>query len=196
MPDDRFAVLLVCHANVCRSPMAERLARYTLGMRLGAHAEGFDVTSAGTHAEPGMPMHLHAMRVLEELGADHALFRSRPVGTDLVAGADLILTATRGQRAACVTLHPVAVRRTFTLLQFGRLAAAMRPRSLAGLWPPQARLRGLVEELAVVRGELQVGPQDDDDLADPVTRPVEDFRHSAQQILRVVNLMTELIRPI
>src|SRR6266516_3236405 len=69
-------------------------------------------------------------------GADPDGFRARAVSADLVAGADLVLTATREHRAAVVRLHPPAHRYTFTVREFGRLAAAIpageRP---AGLGP-------------------------------------------------------------
>ena len=196
MTDERFAILVVCHANICRSPMAERLARKAIADRLGAYAAAVEVSSAGIHARPGRPMHLNTMRVLREYGADDTSFRSRQTTGDLIARADLILTANRRQRAGCVTVDPVAVRRTFTLLQFGRLAAAMSRDRLAGILPPQARLRALVNELHIVRGGLPVAPLQNDDLADPVNEPIESFRRCAKEIHQVVDVMMDLIAPI
>src|SRR5689334_20606506 len=126
---DPARVLVVCHANLCRSPIIERLARQALAKRLGDPVGGdqpsaWEVTSAGTHAVPGRDMHPYADEALRECGADVTDFATRRLTADLVTRADLILTAARPQRAACVTLVPSAVPRTFTLREFAHLAAA------------------------------------------------------------------------
>ena len=41
-------VLFVCHANLCRSPMAERLLRLALDTRPGLAGAGLTAASAGT----------------------------------------------------------------------------------------------------------------------------------------------------
>src|SRR5262245_43206804 len=127
---DRFAVLAVCHANLCRSPLIERLLRRALEDRLGDGAVGFELASAGTDARAGLPMHPLAATVLREWGADDSEFHSTPLDPDVLASADLILTATREQRARCVSLAPATVRRVFTLRQFARLAGAVDASSL------------------------------------------------------------------
>jgi protein-tyrosine phosphatase len=196
MTDQRFEILIVCHANICRSPMAERLVRSAFTERMGEHAGGFRVASAGTHAWSNAAIHPFAAEVLREHGADATGFLSRRVTEPLVRQAGLVLTATRRQRSECVALDPSAVRRTFTLLQFGRYAAALRPGDLAAIWPPQARLRTVIEAVSVVRGQLPVPPADEDDLPDPVESPVEVFRRCAAEIGTVVDIMTGLIAPI
>jgi protein-tyrosine phosphatase len=162
-------LLFVCHANLCRSPMAERLAH-----QLGAGR--VHVASAGTHARPGMAMHTLAESTLRELGVDPTGFTSRRIDEAMVAGADLVLTAERHQRSLCVDLVPAAVRRTFTIRQFGRLAAAALA---AGLdTGPDSLLR----TIAVVRGELAPVPAVEDDLADPVLGTRADFLACARQL--------------
>src|SRR5438067_728269 len=52
---ERFRLLYVCHANECRSPMAERLTQRMFADRFGAAASELQVISAGTHARPGRP---------------------------------------------------------------------------------------------------------------------------------------------
>ncbi|HKT02033.1 MAG TPA: low molecular weight phosphatase family protein [Rugosimonospora sp.] len=170
MPGDRFAILFVCHANICRSPMAERLARRTLGA---------DVSSAGTHAWHGAEMHEYTRQILAERGAGTTPHASRPLVPELLAAADLVLTMSRNQRAAAVTLLPAAARRTFTLRQFGRLAAATGPGG--------GDLRGLLDRVRGVR-EQPVGPEHDE-LVDPVSGPVEGFRACADEIQRVLDVI-------
>jgi protein-tyrosine-phosphatase len=104
-------ILLVCTGNTCRSPMAAAL----LAARLGDRCR---VQSAGTAALPGEPASEFAVRVMAERGLDLSGHRSRPLVPELVAGADLVLTMTRGHRQAVVHLCPAAADRTFTLREF------------------------------------------------------------------------------
>lgn len=196
MSGERFEVLFVCHANLCRSPMAERLARQAIAERLGEDAAGFHVISAGTHAWTNQPMHPLAAEVLREHAVDETGFLSRRLTEGLVRRADLVLTAARRQRSECVAFDPSAVRRTFTLPQFGRYAAALRPYSLTAVWPPQGRLRLMIEEVSVIRGDLPVSPAEEEDLADPVQSPIEAFRRCAAEIQSTVDIMIGLIAPI
>src|SRR4051794_7313916 len=86
-----FEVLFVCHANLCRSPLAERLARHALDRAFGVAAGAVGVSSAGTHAYAGTPMHRDSAAVLaeREIGGDD--FCSRTVNGSLLGAADLVL---------------------------------------------------------------------------------------------------------
>jgi hypothetical protein len=66
---------------------------------------------------------------------------------------------------------------------------------LLSVWPPEARLRALIERLAVVRGEVRVATGDADDLADPVNEPVDRFRRCARELAWMTDLMIERIAP-
>lgn len=156
----------------------------------------FSVVSAGTHAWTGRPMHPLAAEVLSEYGIGEDGFRSRRLTEGLVRKADLILTASREQRSACVAFDPTAVRRAFTIPQFGRYAAGLSPYALTAVWPPQERVRALIEQISIVRGELPVVPPEEDDLPDPVRLPIEAFRRCAAEIQAVVDTMVGLIAPI
>lgn len=184
------ALLFVCQANMCRSPMAERLTRLALAGRTAP----ITVTSAGTHAEPGAPMHPGAVRALIEVGADVTGFGSRSLSAALLSDADLVLTATRAQRAHCVTLVPAALGRTFTIRQLGRLAATVAPDRLAGV-EPGARVAALLAEVARVRGAVQPVPADHDDLADPVYGGAADMRGCLRQIQLSLAPVLALIAP-
>lgn len=191
-------LLFVCHANICRSPMAERLARLALS---GAAANPLTTISAGTHARPGDEMHPGTAAVLEELGADAAGFASRPVTADLVTSAALVLTATREQRAYCVRLAPVALRRTFTIRQFGRLTGALSAGSglseqdRPGRDADERTVAALLRRLPTARGGLQPVEPDEDDLADPVNGSPEDIRACAHQIQLSLRPALALIAP-
>ncbi|WBB99657.1 MULTISPECIES: low molecular weight phosphatase family protein [unclassified Solwaraspora] len=193
MTTDRFTILFVCRANICRSPLAERLTRYAVQTRLGTDSDGVVVDSAGTEALTGQPMHPHTEQVLRERQADPDGFVSRQVDAAMLTGADLVLTASRRHRAYCVALAPAALTRTFTVRQFGRLAQAAALPSAAS--PPGAagRARSLVAAAAAARSRVQPVSAEQDDLADPVLRPVEDFRGCASQIDQTVDILLDII---
>ncbi|MER5608499.1 low molecular weight phosphatase family protein [Micromonospora tulbaghiae] len=178
-------VLFVCHANMCRSPMAEFIARRMLaGLPLA-------VASAGTDAIDGAAMHPYAVEVTATTGADPAAFRTRRLRPEHLTGAALVLTATRRQRSACTALAPAALTRTFTLRQFARLAAEARPAEAeADAGTP---LRAAVSAAVRARGRLQPAAPDADDLRDPIGGSPADFRRCAEEIERSIRPVLALI---
>ncbi len=80
-------LLFVCTANICRSPMAEELAR------LYADDRGWmvEARSAGTHAREGDAAAPNSQKAIREVGGDLSAHRSQPVTAELVAWADRIL---------------------------------------------------------------------------------------------------------
>ena len=106
MSSQRFAILAVCTANICRSPIMEVLLRARLD------DEEFEVASAGTQGWDRQPMDGMAAMELMRLGHSNTNFRSHAIDTYLVDSADLILTATRSHRSAVLEITPAALRRT------------------------------------------------------------------------------------
>ncbi|MEU9508889.1 low molecular weight phosphatase family protein [Micromonospora sp. NPDC048170] len=176
-------VLFVCHANLCRSPMAEYIARRLLAGR------AVTVASAGTDAVDDLSMHPHAAKLAVEAGGDPTGFRSRRLRREHLVGATLVLTATRRQRSVCNALAPAVLHRTFTLRQFGRLASAAEPTQE----PVGGLLRAAVEAAARARGRLQPAPGDADDLRDPIGGKSADFRRCAEEIERSMRPLAVLI---
>lgn len=181
----RFHVLYVCHANVCRSPMAHRMLEWSLADRWGPGArERWQVSSAGVRHVQQQDMDPKARRVLEEMGVPSTLVVPTLLTPELVQSADLVLTAERVQRAAVAALVPTAVHRTFTMRQFARLAGAVHENDLSWRHPHE-----LMESALRVRGELQPGDPALDDIADPIGRPLRDFRLCSTTIKDTVDAM-------
>jgi protein-tyrosine phosphatase len=184
-------MLFVCHANLCRSPLAERLARRAFDDAFGPAAAGIGTASAGIRAFDGSPMHQGSATVLGECGVDPAGFVSRTVSSVLLRQADLVLTATREQRSACLMMEPAAVRRAFTLRQFARFAGAVAP-IRSGSVPE--RMRSLVADVNASRHLVPGAVGDADDLPDPVDQPIEAFRACAEDVWQslrtIVGVMT------
>lgn len=84
-----FHVIFVCWGNICRSPMAERVAR-ALAKQRGL--DGVRFTSAGVSSEEaGNPIDARARRVLTAYGYDSAGHRAQRITAADIAGADLVI---------------------------------------------------------------------------------------------------------
>ncbi|PZT94745.1 MAG: protein tyrosine phosphatase [Gordonia sp. (in: high G+C Gram-positive bacteria)] len=104
-------VLFVCTGNICRSPVAQRiLERYAADRDIGVY-----VSSAGTRAMNGAPMHPESVRVLAERGIVAGEFKSRLLTPAIASDFDLILGMTREHRAAARQLSPARWRRMYAL---------------------------------------------------------------------------------
>src|SRR4051812_5158223 len=182
---ERFGVLAVCTANICRSPAFEVLLRAALGP--GADV---DVSSAGLDPRVGSPVWT---AMAEELDAPTGGFAARQVTAELVRGADLVLTMTREQRAAVVDRFPSAVRRTFTVGEFAALTALAVDRGLAVGDSPGSRLRAVTVQIPPLRGSHVAGP--DDDIADPFGREPADYRRAAERIRAAVGTLVGALDP-
>lgn len=138
-PQDQ-ALLVVCTANVCRSPLAERVLRARLADQgwLGTVA----VASAGTRAAEGQPMCAVSATLIAPGEAPPAGHSARQATAELVRDAGLVLVMEREQRGDIARLAPGSQAKVFTLREIGPLAeeAALRleqgterPRDLAAL---------------------------------------------------------------
>jgi len=173
-PEAPFRVLHVCTGNICRSPMAEHLMRRMLDDACPDQSNRFLIESAGTWGHAGSPMESHALTTLAGHGVDGAAFRARELAAEHVAGADLVLGATREHRAAAVVLYPRAAARTFTLREFARLTAGLDAQALpAG--DAVERARALVRAAAGRRGFVPPERPSDDALDDPYLAPASTF---------------------
>lgn len=117
-------ILVVCAANVCRSPLGELLLRSEL-QALG----GVRVESAGTRVRGEVPIcdEVAAHRSGTDWQAGVRDHCARPVTAQLLASAALVLAADSEVRADVVTLNPVMRKRTFTLREAAHLGAEFAP---------------------------------------------------------------------
>lgn len=180
-PTARAEILFVCTGNICRSPMAERLAAAILDRSLGPAAARIRLCSAGTQALEGYPIHPLAARVIRARGANPASFRARALAVTHLLSADLILSADRAHRAAVATLDPTVLGRCFTLREFSRLADTVHAAGLGS--DPVDRLRSLVVRVAGRRGRVPPPSSAlDDDIDDPFGRSVADYEECGDLI--------------
>lgn len=108
------AVLFVCTANLCRSPMAEALFRSIL-KQTQVDLRAWKIGSAGTWAAPGKPAMTYSQVIMKELGLDISRHRSRTVSAELLNVADLILTMESSHKEAIQIEFPSLSSKVFML---------------------------------------------------------------------------------
>lgn len=174
-------ILVVCTANVCRSPVVQRL----LQQRLDEAGRPAVVTSAGTHGGQLDPHH-DTVRAAAIRGVSLDGHRSRLLTGELIRhdGADLVITMTREHLRAVIGVEPGAWPRTFTLKELTR----------RGLSAPLGAV-GLREWLAAAgegrRAADLMRPSVDDDIGDPYGGP---YPEHLAMVDEVDDLVTRLVR--
>ncbi len=114
-------LLIVCRANLFRSPLAAACLRRVLQER--ASGESWRVESAGTWTRTGWPAHPLAQKAARRLGLSLAGHRSKPIDREQLRRADLILVMEASQREALEVEFPEVEGKVFLLTE-------------AAGWPP------------------------------------------------------------
>ncbi len=169
-------VLVVCTANVCRSPMAAGL----LASHLRAAGHSVIVTSAGTQSVR-LGVDRVAVDELRERGIDISGHQPRAFdGAMLEAeGADLIITMTRAHLRVVATTAQTAWPRTFTFRELVRRASAVAATASWSSWLTALNADRSSKDL--------IGDSDRDDIADP-------YGAGAAAIHRTVTELEQLTR--
>jgi protein-tyrosine phosphatase len=168
-------VLFVCTGNICRSPIAERLAT-AYGARL--QIPDFRASSAGTRAVISHPIHPDAALVLEKLGGEVSNFAARQLTSRIASDADLVLTMTRAHRDTVLELAPRQLHRTFTLTEAARLVSECNAQNVA--------------DLAALRPQLAA--RELSDISDPLGQSTEFFATVGSRIADLLPPILELFR--
>ena len=168
---DRFRILFVCTANICRSPMAEALTRHALS----AYGPQVIVESAGVVGHHDSPIAPGSSAALTVLGIAHEGHRGRMLTPEIVDAADLVLTMEAAHRDMIITHQPAAAARTFTLREFARLVDGEPARPDENV---ADRARALVGAAADRRGQRP----GTDDVPDPYGGPDQGYHDCATLI--------------
>lgn len=107
-------IVFVCTGNICRSPMAEYLARHQLG-----DDTAWDIRSAGVATGAGMPASQQGVIVMDELGISTREHASQPLSRELVDDAALIVCMSQSHVNAIAGQFPDASGRVYLLKSFG-----------------------------------------------------------------------------
>lgn len=167
---DRFHILFVCTANICRSAYAEFHSRSV--------APGVRFSSAGTHALVGSPMDPVMARLLPE-AVDPSDHRGRQLTRQVAEEADLIIALSAEHRRYILDEWPRLAKRTFLVGHAARELAAA-PSDL-----PAAEIAGYLARHRTARAE--------DSVNDPYGLGADVARASAAEINRHLDPLLNLL---
>lgn len=188
---ETFRILTVCTGNICRSPIGELLLQSGLDE---LHYGKFAVRSAGTQALVGQPMQPMSAEIVRRHGGLADSFTARQLTQDMVREADLILAMATEHRSKILQLDPSALRRTFTVREFGRMLEQMiwdepligPSDDIIGIW------RGLPVAAASVRHKTLAENSLDNDVVDPYRRSSADYREMEDQLVPALKSILSL----
>ncbi len=102
------SILVVCTANICRSPIAEALLKARV-----PRGENWRIESAGTWAMDGQRVSTNSQLVLQQRGLDASGHRSRSVTRQMIEQFNLILVMEPGHKEALQFEFPQAAGKIF-----------------------------------------------------------------------------------
>ncbi len=92
------SIVIVCTANICRSPMAAGLLAHALAGQEGPLRQ-LPVVSAGVVARAGEPVSENSVVALRKVGIDISGHRARPLTQQMLDEAFAVLCMTEGHRS-------------------------------------------------------------------------------------------------
>jgi protein-tyrosine phosphatase len=174
-------ILLLCTANVCRSPMAQAL----LARELAARGIAALVCSAGMLGGGASPPG-EVVTAMAGRGLDIRAHESRQVTVADLVRADLILGMAREHVRHAVVVHPDAWPRAFTIREL------VRRGDLAGpLLPGETLARWLARAHEGRSGLALLGDSPQDDVADPIGGPRSAYERTAAELEQLVGRLAD-----
>jgi len=181
-PPPQPSILVLCTANICRSPMAAPL----LARQLAALGEPVPVHSAGT-LRHGDPPHPEVISVMAAYGIETASHRSYVASAEDLVRAALVLAMSRENLRYAVTTAPAAWPRAFTLKELIRRGEQIGPRS------PGEPFSGWLSRAHAGRQRISLlGDSPEDDMTDPAGGPLRAYAETAHLLERLVTRLAEL----
>ncbi|WP_347756887.1 hypothetical protein [Agrococcus sp. ProA11] len=193
-------ILVVCTANVCRSPMAEFALRRGFGQRAGL--DGVAVASAGVRVAEERSACAEVIAFRDEpawaqMGSKH---RARALEPSMIRAAALVVTATREQRSSVVAAAPEMRGVVFTLREalwlgndYERGDSTPAPRAVAAFREHIHGMRGLRPLPTQARRRFWRAGPDPLDIPDGHGGGARDHHAAMRAALAAGNQLAELI---
>ncbi len=179
---DPDGIVVLCTANVCRSPMAAALlARRLSGLSVAVRVRSGGMLRGG---DPPLP---EVISVMARYGIDITGHRSRVACAADLARASLVLAMARDNLRYAVVTEPGAWPRAFTLRELVRRGERVGPR------PPGEPFVGWLSRAHQGRERAALlGDSAEDDVPDPVGGPPRAYMDVARLLDRSVARLAEL----
>jgi protein-tyrosine phosphatase len=175
-------VLVICTANVCRSPMAEAL----LMQRMSELGSDTTVRSAGMLGD-GNPPDPEMLSAMAGYGLDVSAHRSRRVTPEDLERADLTLAMARENLRHAVVTAPSVWPQAFTLRELVRRGTG------AGRRSPGESLAGWLARVHEGRERAALlGDSPDDDVADPTGGSHQRYAETAVVLSGLLDRLVDL----
>jgi protein-tyrosine phosphatase len=176
-------VLVLCTANLCRSPTAEVL----LTRRFAEHGVDAHVHSAGRmsggHPSPGP-----ALAAFGGLGIDLGSHRSRMLTREMLADADLVIGMAREHVRDALSVDADVWWRAFTLKELVRRGETVGRRG------PNEDLSAWLRRAGAGRSApAMLGSARADDIADPIGGPTRGYRSMVREVDGLAGRLAALI---
>ncbi len=110
-------ILVLCTANICRSPMAAGLLRHALAAQ-PEPLRSLQVISAGVAARNGETVSEHSVTALKKVGIDIGDHTSRALTRELLAGAVAAFVMTESHRAVMQLTYNPTPRNVYLFREF------------------------------------------------------------------------------
>jgi protein-tyrosine phosphatase len=175
-------IVVLCTANVCRSPMAAALlARRLSGLGVAARVQSAGMLRGG---DPPLP---EVISVMAGYGIDITGHRSRVACAADLDRASLVLAMARDNLRYAVVTEPGAWPRAFTLRELIRRGEQVGPR------PPGEPFSGWLSRVHAGRERTALlGDSADDDVPDPAGGPLSAYADVAGLLDRSLTRLAEL----
>lgn len=186
-------ILFVCTGNICRSPMAEAIARSIVEKYYPLHSKMFEFSSAGIAALVDHPASTEAIHALKTKGINMTGHRGRAIESFVLEDYDLILTMENYQRRYIESLD--SDKDAFLLLAYAYAARKFQEgdelpsKELTEVLAKQ-RLNEISSKLRELEG---LRPEYFSSRAFEISDPLGD---SLERYLKVAELLEDTIRDI
>lgn len=178
-------ILVVCTANICRSPMAEGLLRKRL-----ESAPRF-VVSSGGFLPGGRAVDPFAARAMAALNIDVDKHRSRQLNPEVLRRASLIITMTSDHVRQAVDMAPQSWPRLFSLSDLAGRMSAVGPRREGEEFADYVGRLHFGRTAAAAMSAMSAGATGD--IADPYGESLSAFERTALQLDRYSALVASSI---
>ena len=107
------SILIVCTANICRSPMAEAILKRLVALR--TDMDQWHIESAGTFADNGYYPAPLSQYVMQTMGMDISSHRSQPISMEFLMKFEVILSMEIWQKELLQGQYPEIADRVFMI---------------------------------------------------------------------------------